>query len=394
MTAPPSGVLVAGFLPGSGYGNATRDYLALLDGHGVDVRWVPLQGGSPTWGPDYWAAPPAGPLPPTVPNARLAGAELDPAVALFHTTREFWAKLQAGHPAPRTLAYTTFEQTILPETTVRMLNEFDGVVVPSRFNSDSFRTSGVVVPIWVVPHVIEPMVAQGAPRGEEAMALPAGIGPETFVVSVVGPWQARKAVASSIEAFLRAFGPEEDVLLVVKTSARDYLTHQPTPLSVGRLLARHGRVPPVHLIARFMPHERLVALIRRSDCSLSLSRGEGFRLTIAEAIGIGTPAVVTGWGAPPEFLGADYPLFVDHRMIEVASEPTDGWAETTGEWAAADIDHAASLLRWVRDHPDAARDAVATAQRRLSAMCAPPAVASGLLEALGLGGVRPASNVA
>ena len=128
------------------------------------------------------------------------------------------------------------------------------------------------------------------------MALLDRIGPDTFVVSVVGPWQARKAIPSSIEAFLRAFGPDEDVLLVVKTSARDYLTHQPTPVSVVRLLGRHGRVPPVHLITRDVPHEQLAALVRRSDCSLSLSRGEGFGLTIAEGYRpAGTPAVVVGW---------------------------------------------------------------------------------------------------
>jgi glycosyltransferase involved in cell wall biosynthesis len=386
VTASSPGVLFAGLLPGSGYGNATRDYLALLDEQGVSVQWVPLHGGSPTWGPGYWAAPPSHPLPPTLPNSGLAVASVDPVVSLFHTPKEFWYKLRANYPAPRMLVYTTFEQTVLPKTTVTMLNEFDGVIVPSTFNADSFRASGVVTPMWVVPHISRPIVARGALPGEGVNALPHGIGPDTFVVSVVGPWQARKAIPSSIEAFLRAFGPDEDVLLVVKTSARDYLTHYPTPVSVARLLGRHGRVPRVHLITRDLPHEQLDALVRRSDCALSLSRGEGFGLTIAEAIAAGTPAVVAGWGALPEILGAEYPLFVQHTMIEVASEPTDGWAETTGEWALANVDHAASLLRWVRDHRDAASDAVKIAQRQLFETCAPRIVASGLRDALGLGG--------
>jgi glycosyltransferase involved in cell wall biosynthesis len=385
MTESSSGVLFAGFVPGSGYGNATRDYLALLDRLGVNVQWAPLEFGSPKWGPGYWAAPPCHPPPPTMPNATLAVAEVDAVVALFHTCREFWAKLRAEHPAPRMLVYTTFEQTVLPKKTVSMLNKFDGVAVPSKFNVDSFRESGVAVPMWVVPHVIESTFARRDPRGSAGMALLDGIGPNTFVVSVVGPWHARKAIPSSIEAFLRAFGPDEDVLLVVKTSARDYLTHQPTPISVARLLGRRGRVPPVHLITHDLPHEQLAALVRRSDCSLSLSRGEGFGLTIAEAIAAGTPAVVVGWGAPLEFLGAEYPLFVEHKMIEVASEPTDGWAEATGEWARADIDHAASLLRWVRDHPGKASDAVLAAQRQLSETCGPQVIALSLLDALGLG---------
>ncbi len=381
MTASP-GVLFAGFLPGTGYGNATRDYLALLDGDGIDVRWIPLQFGSPLWGNGYFAAPPHQTLPASIANAALSAGTIDPAIAVMHTTREFWAKLRGDYPARRTLAMTTFEQSVLPDVTVGMLNTLDGVIVPSRFNFDSFRASGVTVPMWIVPHVVSPILpAKPADVGVLA-PLPEGVGAETFVVSVIGPWQARKAIADSIEAFLRAFGPKEDVLLVVKTSAKDFIKHRPVEVSFAEVMGRHGRVPRLHLITHYLPEDQLQALAIRSDCSLSLSRGEGFGLTIAEAIAAGTPAVTTGWAAPPESLGADYPLFARYDMIDVASEPTDGWAETTGQWAKADIDHAAWLLRWVYNHRDLAHDAVLSAQRRLASICAPQTVAPRLLDAL------------
>src|SRR4051812_800079 len=107
MRPRASGLLFAGFLPGTGYGNATRDYLTLLDSERINVRWAPLQFGSSAWGPDYFAAPPFAPLPPDIDNARLVATNVDPAVALFHTPREFWPRLRAEHPAPRTLIYTT-----------------------------------------------------------------------------------------------------------------------------------------------------------------------------------------------------------------------------------------------------------------------------------------------
>ncbi len=393
MSPSPSGVVFAGLLPGTGYGNATRDYLALLHAMGVPVQWIPLQLGSLAWGPRYWAAPPCAPLPSAAANAALADKRVEPRVALFHTPREFWVKLCASHPAPRLLACTTFEQTVLPGKTVAMLNGFDGVIVPSQFNLDSFRASGVSTPIWVVPHVVEPAVAGGARPGREVTRARYGIGPDTFVVYVIGPWQTRKAIPSCIEAFLRAFGPGEDVLLVVKTSGRDYVAGVPASQSLALLLGRRHRVPRVRLISKDLPDVELTALLHGCDCSLSLSRGEGFGLTIAEAIAEGIPAVVTGWGAPREFLGAGYPLFVDYRMADVASEPSDGWAETTGEWAMADIEHAALLLRWVRDHRDAANDAVAAARRQLANSCARSVAGPRLLEALGLAGsaslIRP-----
>lgn len=384
MTTRATGVLFAGFLPGTGYGNATRDYLTLLDDARIAVRWEPLQFGSTAWGPDYFAAPPRAPLPPGISNAGLVATNIDPAVALFHTPRQFWPKLRAEYPAPRTLIYTTFEQTILPDITVQSLNSFDGVLVPSRFNFDAFRASGVTIPMWVVPHVIAPSAAGTPEATDEEVPLPRHVGPDTFVVSLVGPWQSRKAIAASIEAYLRAFGPDDDVLLVVKTSIHDHVAKQQSVISVAHILGRHGRTARLHLVPGDLPYRHLMAIVGRSDCSLSLTRGEGFGLTIAEAITQGTPVVTTGWGAPPEFLGANYPLFVDYKMVAVASEPTDGWAETCGDWASADIDHAASLLRWVRDHRDEARNIARTARQHLAATCGPSAVRQKLLDALGV----------
>jgi glycosyltransferase involved in cell wall biosynthesis len=389
VTTAPSGVLFAGFLPGSGYGNAARDYLTLLDGHGIPVQWVPLQGNSQRWGKDYFAAPPMQPLPPTVPNAKLAQNTITPAVALLHTPRELWARLRSEYPAPRTLLYTTFEQTVLPELTVKLINACDGVIVPSRFNFEYFRESGVTVPMWVVPHVVaDPGTSAGA-KGDAALALPPGTTPDTFVVTVVGPWQARKAIDASIEAFLRAFDAEDDALLVVKTTNHDYVTHQPSPISLARILGRHGRRARVHLLMQSLRYETLMALMRRTDCALSLTRGEGFGLTIAEAIVQGTPVVTTGWGAPPEFLGADYPYLVEYKTIAVASEPTDGWADTCGDWAVADIDHAASLLQRVRRNRDEARNAVKATQQQIARTCSPEVVGAALLDVLESGGPLP-----
>jgi glycosyltransferase involved in cell wall biosynthesis len=389
VITPSSGVLFAGFVPGSGYGNAARDYLALLDGHGIPVQWVPLQGGSRRWGKDYFAAPPMGALPPSVANARLAQNEITPAVALLHTPREFWAKLRSEYLSPRTLLYTTFEQTVLPELTVRLINEYDGVIVPSRFNLEFFRESGVRVPMWVVPHVVADPGESPHPKGDAALALPPEATADTFVVTVVGPWQARKAIDASIEAFLRAFGPEDDALLVIKTTDRDYVTQQPSPVSVARILGRYGRRARVHLLMQTLRYETLMALMRRSDCALSLTRGEGFGLTIAESIVQGTPVVTTGWGAPPEFLGADYPFLVDFKMRAVASEPTDGWADTCGDWAVADIDHAASLLQLIRRNRAAAHNAVKTAQRQIARTCSSDVVGAALIGVLESAGGLP-----
>jgi glycosyltransferase involved in cell wall biosynthesis len=223
---------------------------------------------------------------------------------------------------------------------------------------------------------------------------------DRFTFYTIGTWTTRKAMADTISAFLDAFTAQDDVALVVKTTPWDQQSvariargleplgpprwPAATWMTVATLLAGRRNVPKLHLVAESVPPREIAALHARGDCFFSLTRSEGWGLCISDALEVGNPAVVTGWGAPVDYLGRDYPLFVDYDLVPTVSETPDDWFERREgyQWARARHDHAVDVLRWVFAHPD---DAAATGRSygaRVTRACAPDRVGRLLLDAI------------
>ena len=72
------------------------------------------------------------------------------------------------------------------------------------------------------------------------------------------------------------------------------------------------------------------------DALISLHRSEGFGLTIAEAMSLGKPVVVTGWSGNMDFVCEDSAYLVDYKLAQCID--TYGvYKQTDSEWAEADI---------------------------------------------------------
>ena len=82
------------------------------------------------------------------------------------------------------------------------------------------------------------------------------------------------------------------------------------------------------------------------DCYVSLHRSEGLGLTMAEAMSCGTPVIATGYSGNLDFMPEGSALLVDHDVVDIGP---GSFYPATGHWAEPDLDHAAALLRTVRD---------------------------------------------
>lgn len=338
--------------PGDGLGEAAAGYIDLLRADGVPVAWTPL-----AWGPHGLAPEHAVPAPGR--HGDLIGAPAGGTVVL-HTLLPWLDRLREQVPGRRHIALATWEADALDPSAVAALNRLDGVIVPSEFNREVFVRSGVVRPVWVVPHVHRP--ARPRPGG-----IP-GVPDRAFVFYLIATWSTRKAVPETIVAFLDEFGPDEDVALVVKTTQRDAMAverrarrgepvgrREETWWSLARLVAGR-RTPPVHLLVGDLPEEDIDRLHTRGDCLLSITRSEGFGLTPFEAGAHGNPSIATGFGAVPEVLPPGYPLLVHHEVVATIDEEPDGWIELSADqrWARPDFDHARTLMRWAFEHREEA----------------------------------------
>jgi GT2 family glycosyltransferase len=248
----------------------------------------------------------------------------------------------------RRVGWTMLEVTGLPVEWVDGCNAMDEVWVPASFNLETFRRSGVQVPLRLMPLGVDadyfhPGIAGFRPTSR-------------FTFLSVFEWGERKGAELLLRAFSEEFDESDDVALIVSVYNRDPGVHVYDEVAK---LDLHPRAPLVVLLnAEFAPYQ-MGSLYRSADCFVLPTRGEGWGMPVLEAMACGLPAIATAWSGPADFLTDDvgYPLQVKRLIKARAKCPY----YTGFDWADPDFDHLRFLMRHVYEHPDEARAKAATA---------------------------------
>ena len=232
-------------------------------------------------------------------HARTVGA---PPLAVERTSvSHSWPPDFGAGALGRTVMIMPWEYGDPPQEWVdRVPREVDRVVVYSDYVRDCYVEAGMppgaieVVPCGVDLDVFTP----GGPKRE--LERTAGC-----VFLFVGGTIWRKGVDLLLQAWERAFGPDDDVLLVIKDFGGDSYYRGQTKGDLIRATAARDDVAPIlHLTEHLEPAE-LPALYRSADVLVAPYRGEGFCLPILEAMACGVPAIHTSIGPSSEFAGDD-----------------------------------------------------------------------------------------
>lgn len=165
----------------------------------------------------------------------------------------------------------------------------------------------------------------------------------------------RKNPLGAVEAFRRAFAPDEGPVLVIKSINSDKRVGD-----AERLRLRVAGEPDVILMDEYLSAEARDALVQHCDAYLSLHRSEGLGLTIAEAMAYGKPVVATGYSGNLQFMTAENAFLVPWTPTAVP-EHCEPYPVGT-RWAEPDLDAAAAALRTIVDDP-----ALATARGQRAA---------------------------
>ncbi len=107
----------------------------------------------------------------------------------------------------------------------------------------------------------------------------------------------RKNPLGAIEAYRRAFAPDDGAVLVVKSVNGRHRPERHAEVTA----AVEGRRDIVSIDRTISGAER-DALIGACDCYLSLHRSEGHGMPLAEAMALGKPVVATAYGGNIEFM--------------------------------------------------------------------------------------------
>lgn len=363
----------------NGYAEAARRYATGLSEAGVPLTWAPAAPGRGS--PRGFVRRAGGQL--DAPLERLRNTPIAYDTVLLHTVPEYYPAWAARETSKRIVGYTAWETDRPPAHWPALLNAVELVLVPCTWNREVFRAHGVTTHIEVVPHAAPSAPLPVAPRRERF-----GVRPEDYCFYTIDEWNARKAIGGTIDAYLRAFTRDDPVVLVVKTTPSDG-THgrwlrrlAGTRRAVRRILRRYRRPARIVLLTTAMTDAEMLQLHAAGDCYVSLTRGEGWGLGAFDAAALGRPVLMTRFGGQVEWLGAGYPFYVDHRLVAVDAPAARASYSPDQQWAEADRDHAARLMRRLFDQRVHAASVGRSLQIQVHARFNRAAVTGRLLEAL------------
>lgn len=264
--------------------------------------------------------------------------------------------LQIGSPAScrafpvPTLIYTQNALGDLPDSWIEALHRADGVIVPGEFDRRVF--SRYFDRVYVAQQSSSKKLFGPSPRYRKE-------GSKRFTFMFVGSYSFRKGVDVLLPAFLREFGADEDVELLL------WCAGSGQGEAFNHLLSQIQRINPlshVRLNTGSLSPGWMRRQYNRVDCVVTLSRGEGWCMPMTEALLCEVPVIAPRSTAMGEYLDDE----VAH-MVEVEERAIDGIDDRFGVGFVRqygkpgnvcyepDLDGARKALRAVYVDPDEAR---------------------------------------
>jgi glycosyltransferase involved in cell wall biosynthesis len=357
---PAFGVNIAGYLSSTlGTAEAARLYIEALRAVGVPMRMESLVPPRPAAARRTASTPPSAPVRRDLDAPGEYGLNLvtvNP-IQLPQFVRVIGEDFFAGRP---TVGIWAWETSVIPSTWEPAFEWVDEIWTHSSYSASLIAPRSPVPVIALPPPVIAP-----EPSSEPLqLDLPDGF-VFLFAFDFLSTVE-RKNPLGLVEAFTRAFRPNEGPQLVLKAFNGDY---KPQHVAELRYAAR-GR-DDIQIVDRWVSDAQRRALNARADCYVSLHRSEGFGLTMAEAMAMGKPVIATGYSGNLDFMDPSTAYLVGHSLTTVG--PGVDIYPADGVWAEPDLDHAAELMRRVVAEPEGAAERGARAREAILRRFSPEA---------------------
>lgn len=220
--------------------------------------------------------------------------------------------------------YTMYECTTIPDDWVRAMNAADLIVVPCRQNKDLFGNY-TKLPVEVCWEGVDP---DAFPFAERKMPLS-----NVFIYLWIGAPNPRKGfehVGAAWDGWRKSGRMPKNVWLYCKSSGVDK----------GELVKSYPEMR-LTIDTRNLEVHELNGLYRDAHAFMLPSMGEGFGLTLAEAMATGLPCIYTPWGGPRDFAdeSTGFPVKWEFTNVKVMGQfKDDGKREVYSESYAAYAD--------------------------------------------------------
>jgi len=320
----------------TGYAKANRQIISEWIQHGVRVRYTPIH--------HEVVRVPLVSEQESLLNSLVHTPLSERHLTFFHYPAAYFTRREHSY----CIGMTMFECSRLPFTWTKKCNLMDELWVPSEFNRVTFIKSGVApYKIRVMPYGVD---TQMFSPGKPPLSIP---GQRGYTFLCVCSFDERKGIDTLVSAFLEEFAASEDVCLIIKTRAStdSEITVQQT--YIDQIASKCG----IHDISRVIlvssihswTEEELAALYNSANCYVLPTRGEGWNLTVMEAMATGLPVITTNWSAHLDFLND-----TNGYMISVQGFIPSNPSNPRLMWAVPSKNHLKQLMRYVYTHPSEA----------------------------------------
>lgn len=251
------------------------------------------------------------------------------AVGFMELGREFWD----GH---YNIGFWVWEMQEFPKEWMPAFSLVDEIWTPSDFVSDIFRKY-TDKPVYTVPFPVSAHTDWQYDR--RYFNLPS----DRFLYMMMydgGSGMPRKNPGAVLKSYKKAFDKDRrDVALVVKLKENSD--------SDIEYIKKEMSGYEVYFIDRSLSRIEVNSLIKCVDVYVSLHRSEGFGLTCAEAMVVGTPVIATDWSATTQFMDKSSACMVDYRLVSLDKDMLP--FKKGYKWAEADTDCAAGFMKRLVD---------------------------------------------
>lgn len=243
----------------------------------------------------------------------------------------------------KALAYTIFEMAGIPTGWVQPCNAMDEIWTGSEYSKQAFIRSGVTVPIHILPHAIDVDAFKSAKPWQIENR-------RSFAFLSVFDFTSRKGWKDLLRAYWHAFGPKDDVCLILKVFFNSFSEECRADIIRRivkyRMEMRIDESAPILVYGHEVPNADMPGLYKAADCYVGVSR-EGFGLSYAEAMAAGIACIGPEVGGTREFMSPDNSLLVKYlgeepvsRELVLMNPDFEGLS-----WAKHSWEHLAEIMR-------------------------------------------------
>ena len=259
---------------------------------------------------------------------------------------------------------TYFETDGLSPEWVSRCNAMDEIWVASEFNVETFRRSGVTVPLVVIPDGVD---ADFYRSGVEPLVIP---GRRAFAFLSIFEWTYRKGWDVLLKAWAEVFSPDDDVCLILRSSPVQNGKKNP-PREIEARIDDYlrslgysaGKVAPVIVLKEQVPLVQMAGLYAAADAFVLPSRGEGWGNPYIQAMSCGLPVIGTRWSANLAFMNDENSYLIDISGLEQADEKMELPFYKGQFWSSPSPHHLGQLMKHVVSNTDSARQKGLQARR-------------------------------